>query len=314
MIERPEPGCAQRTVVVTGAGGFIGSPVVAALLARGTRVRAHLGPPGFVGRKLPESVEVANAYITDASAMRSIVSQSHAVIHLAGPPSVRASFEAAAEYAAIHVVGTTACLQACIEEGVRRFVYVSSADVYGRPQTDRVAEDHPLCARSPYAAAKIGAEQMVGAFAYAHGLEVVILRPFSIYGPGLSQYSLLWTILEQARSEHEIILADLEPERDYCYVDDLAEAAVRATFASIESPLIANVGTGIGTSVAGLARVVLQVIGREAEVLERPRDKRPGDSEIYRLVADPRKAHAFLGWDSAFDLTTGIRKTIDATP
>jgi nucleoside-diphosphate-sugar epimerase len=312
MTERSTPGDSQPAVVVTGAGGFIGRPVVAALLETETRVRAHVGPPGIVGHALPDSVETANADITDASAMCSIVAGSRAVIHLAGPPSVRASFERAAEYAAIHVVGTTVCLQACVDEGVRRFVYVSSADVYGRPQTDRVAEDHPLCARSPYAAAKIGAEQMVGAYATAHGLETVILRPFSIYGPGLSHYSLLWTILKQARGQDDIVLSDLRPERDYCYVDDLAQAAVRALFARIEQPIIVNIGTGTGTSVADLARAALAVIGRQAEVLERPHDKRPGDSEIYRLVADPRKARAILGWDYAFDLAAGLRKTIDA--
>ncbi len=309
MLGRTTP---RRIVVVTGAGGFIGSSVVAVLQKLGIAVRAHRGPPGFVGHALPASVETANADISDGSAMRSIVSESDAVIHLAGPPSVRDSFDEAAACAAAHVVGTTTCLQACVDEGVRRFVYVSSADVYGRPLTARVDEDHPLSARSPYAAAKIGAEQMVGAFAHAHGIEAVILRPFSIYGPRLSHRSLLWTILDQARDQREIVLDDLKPERDYCFVDDLADAVVRAVSAAIESPLIVNIGTGIGTSVADLARLALKVIGREADVVERPHDKRPGSSEIYRLVSDPRKAQATLGWKPAIDLPAGLRKTIDA--
>ena len=299
-------------VAVTGAGGFIGPPVVAALHARGLRVRAHAGPHGFAGRPLPEAAEIVHADITDASAMRAIFSGCDAVIHLAGPPSVRASFDRAPEYVTVHVGGTTVSLQACIDEGVRRFVYLSSADVYGRPQTDRVAEDHPLSARSPYAAAKIGAEQMVGAFAHARGLEAVILRPFSIYGPGMSHESLLFTILDQARSRDEIVLADLEPVRDYCYVDDLAQAVVLATLAPVASPLIVNAGTGTGTSVAELARIVLQLTGAHANVVERARDKRPGDSEIYRLVADPAKALATLGWKPATSLESGLRKTIDA--
>jgi UDP-glucose 4-epimerase len=301
-------------VVVTGAGGFIGSSVVAALLENGSRVRAHCGPPGFVGRKMPEGVETASADITDAKAMRLIVAGSQAVIHLAGPASVRASFDAPAEYAAVHVGGTAACLQACVDTGVRRFVYISSADVYGRPRTDRVAEDHPCRARSPYAAAKIGAEHMVGAFAFAYGLEAAILRPFSIYGPGVSKYSLLWAILEQARRGGDVLLADLKPERDYCYVDDLAQAIVRASFAIIESAAIVNVGTGIGTSVNDLANITLRIIGRQSRVLERPREKRPGESEIYRLVADPSNALAILGWAAKIDLASGLRRTIDATP
>jgi nucleoside-diphosphate-sugar epimerase len=300
-------------VAVTGAGGFIGPPVVAALHARGSRVRAHVGPDGYAARALPEAVEIFHAEINDATAMRAIVSGCDVVIHLAGPPSVRASFDSAHEYVAVHAGGTTVALQACVDEGVRRFVYLSSADVYGRPQTDRVTEHHPLSARSPYAAAKIGAEQMVGAFAHARGLEAAILRPFSIYGPGMSRRSLLWTILDQARSRDEIVLDDLKPVRDYCYVDDLAEAVVLAAVAPIASPLIVNVGTGIGTSVAELSRLVLQIAGAQANVVERARDKRPGDSEIYRLVADPSKALTTLGWKPATTIASGLRKTIDAS-
>lgn len=312
MTAHAASGSSRPMIVVTGAGGFIGSSVVAAFLERGSSVRAHVGPPGFVGRVLPETVEVVYGDITDASAMRAIVSGSDAVIHLAGPPSVRASFDGAAEFVAVHVGGTTVCLQACIDEGVRRFVYISSADVYGRTHAERVVEDHPLCARSPYAAAKIGAEQMVGAFAYARGLEAAILRPFSIYGPGQSRQSLLWTILDQARTQQKIILADLRPVRDYCSVGDLAQAIVRAALASFESPLVVNVGTGVGTSVADLARIALRIIGRHAEVLERPSGKRPGDSEIHRLVADPTKALKTLGWESSIDLAAGLRTMIGA--
>ena len=198
MLGRTTPHDVRRLVVVTGAGGFIGSPVVTALQKLGVAVRAHRGPPGFVGHALPATVEIANAEITDGPAMRAIVSASDAVIHLAGPPSVRESFDDAASCATAHVVGTATCLQACVDEGVRRFVYVSSADVYGRPHTDRVDEEHPVDARSPYAAAKIGAEQMVRAFAHAYDIEAVISARSPSTVP-ISHRSLLWTIRSNAR-------------------------------------------------------------------------------------------------------------------
>ena len=146
------------------------------------------------------AVEIVHADIGDATAMRDRLGlRCRDPSRRSGRTSVRASFEDPAQYVAVHVGGTTVSLQASVDEGVRRFVYLSSADVYGRPQTERVAEDHPLSARSPYAAAKIGAEQMVGAFARSRGLEAAILRPFSIYGPGMSRESRLWAILDQAR-------------------------------------------------------------------------------------------------------------------
>ena len=119
-------------------------------------------------------------------------------VHLAGPPSVRRSFDAPQAYVQTHVAGTAAALAAAQRACVRRFVYISSAEVYGRPQVNPVPEDHPLRARSPYAAAKIGAEQLSGHFATAYAMETVILRPFSVYGPGVSESSLIGTILRQA--------------------------------------------------------------------------------------------------------------------
>jgi UDP-glucose 4-epimerase len=151
-----------------------------------------------------------------------------AVIHLAGPPSVAASFDLPAEYARIHVGGTATVLDACRRLRIRRLVYLSSAEVYGQPQTNPVREDHPLEARSPYAAAKIGAEKFIESFAYSFALQSVILRPFSVYGAGLCSQSLIGAILHQARHGDSVRLATLAPIRDYCHVKDVATAILLA--------------------------------------------------------------------------------------
>src|SRR5437868_4683239 len=144
-----------RRVIVTGAGGFIGPRVLKALLDGGAIVTALTGPPGKHGRQLcAPLLENVTADITDVAAVESIINRAEIVVHMAGPPSVALSFDDPAGFARTHVSGTATVLEASRKAGVRRFVYVSSAEVYGRPQTSVVSEDHPVAPRSPYGAAK----------------------------------------------------------------------------------------------------------------------------------------------------------------
>jgi nucleoside-diphosphate-sugar epimerase len=299
-----------ETILVTGAGGFIGSALVAALITSGKKVRALVGAPGDRVGEVPGCVRIARADITDLASLCRLTDGANVVVHLAGFPSVGGSFASAAEYARVHVAGTATVLEACRRTLVRRFIYVSSAEVYGCPQTNPVTEDHPRQARSPYAAAKIGAERFVESFVYAFGIEAVVLRPFSIYGPGLSPQSLIGTIIRQARLNESIVLADLKPVRDYCYVLDLADAIERACTVRTSGLSTLNIGTGLGTSVAELADLILGVLGRDIPVTEGVRNQRPGASEIYCLISDSQLAGDVLGWFPKWTLRSGLEQTV----
>ena len=301
-----------KTILVTGGGGFIGSAVVDLLVKRGAKVRTLVGAPGDKVREPPAQVTSIRADITDSSAIRELTAGADVVIHLAGPASVAASFESAVEYSRVHVGGTTALLDVCRRVGVRRFIYLSSAEVYGGPHTMPVREDFALQARSPYAAAKISAERFVEAFVHGFGLQAIVLRPFSIYGPRSPSESLIGTILRQAQRDDSVVLRDLKPTRDYCYVTDLAEAILCSCTAQLPDFCIANIGTGTGTSVADLARLILQILGRNIPVIESPEKKRPGSSEIYNLIADPGKAQAILDWIPKTTLRSGLERIIQS--
>lgn len=300
----------EKTIVVTGGGGFIGSAVVDLLVNRGANVRTLLGGPGDKVRAAPAQVTSIRADITDSTAIAELAAGADIVIHLAGPAAVAASFESAVEYSRVHVGGTTALLDVCRRVRVPRFVYISSAEVYGRPDSIPVREDFPLHARSPYAAAKISAEQFVEAFAYGFGIQAIVLRPFSVYGPGASSNSLIGTIVRQAKRDDSIVLRDLKPARDYCYVTDVAEAILCSCTAQLPQFCIANIGTGTATSVADVARLILEILRRDIPVIESPENKRPGSSEIYNLVADPTQAQAVLGWSPKTTLRSGLERTI----
>lgn len=299
-------------VAVTGAGGFLG-PVVAGVLAEsGARVTALLGPGDDRSRTPRGAAEVVRADICDADALRTLVAGAEAVVHLAGPASVAGSFQDPALYLRVHGGGTAAVLEACRGAGVQKLVYVSSAEVYGRPLRSPVAEDHPLSARSPYGAAKIAAEKLIEAYAHAYALRAVILRPFSIYGPGASPQSLIPRIIDLARRGGPVTLRDLKPVRDYCFVTDVARAVAAACAFDEEGVSVFNLGTMQGTSVARVAGLILGVAGASCAIEESAGRDRPGASEIYQLVADNRRAVEVLGWRPRVSLEEGLRATFAA--
>jgi len=297
------------TITVTGAGGFLGPVVVEALAERGARVVAIVGPPGQSFRAPTGAAAIAQADICDPHSLQMHISSSDMVVHLAGPPSVAESFRRSPEYMRIHVEGTAALLQACHATGVQKLIYISSAQVYGNPTRNPVPEDHLLSPRSPYGAAKVGAEKLVEAQVHAFGLKSIVLRPFSLYGPGASSDSLISRILQMAQSGATVALQHLEAVRDFCFVDDFARAVVQACLLEAASFEVFNIGTMLGTTVARVAEMTLEALGVRLPVRESNSSLRPGRSEIYELVADNRRARALLGWEPVVTLEQGLRMT-----
>jgi UDP-glucose 4-epimerase len=156
----------------------------------------------------------------------------------------------------------------------------------------------------------VGAEAIVAAAARGGLLRAVVLRPFSVYGPGQRHVSLLARIIDQARSGADIRVRDLAPTRDYCFVDDVANAIQCACDYAAGEIAIFNVGTGTGTSVGQLAAITAEAMGSSASIIELGGNR--GSSEILRLIADPSHARLDLGWQASVDVRTGIARTLEA--
>ena len=304
-------GLARKSrVLVTGGGGFIGSALVEALAALDIPLAVLLGAPEDAGRKPPSNVTAFRADITDVNAISEAAEGCDIVVHMAGPPSVRASFDAPEPYARVHVAGTATVLDACRKANVKRIVYISSAEVYGRAASQPVVETQTADPRSPYAAAKLGAEYMVRAFAHMSGMSAQILRPFSIYGPGQQRYALVPTIVHQALTADAIVLSGLRPVRDYCYVGDLIDAILLACDLDIPGVGVFNIGSGTGTSVLHLAQAILARVGRNIPIRTTGAETRPTMAEIYELVADVGRASDILGWMPLTPLSVGLQNVV----
>lgn len=290
--------------LVTGAGGFIGRHVVQAFAAAGAQVRCHIGPPRS-GLPVPDgAAETFEADIRDVEALHQYADQVDVVVHLAGPPSVAQSFADPCGYVRAHVEGTACVLEATRRARVPRLVYVSSAEIYGAPVSNPVDEDQPALPRSPYGAAKAAAETLIDAYRRCDDLRAVVLRPFSVYGPGASPHSLIGRILSQLQSGGDVVLEDLRPVRDYCFVSDVARAVVLAC-ASRDADGVFNIGSMQGASVATVATLLIAAAGTHARVVEDASKRRPCD--VLELVANNRRVKAQLGWEPDTELAEGLR-------
>lgn len=306
------------TVLVTGAGGFIGSHVVEHLLGQGYRVKALVhyngaGRRGFLEdciRKTRGQLEIVAGDVRDAHQTSRLVQGCESVLHLAALIAIPYSYQAPESYVATNVQGTLNILEACRKHKVRRVVVTSTSEVYGTAQQVPMTELHPLQAQSPYAATKIAADQLALSYYRSYGLPVVVLRPFNTYGPRQSGRAILPTILSQILAGRKTLsLGNLAPQRDLTYVGDSARAFVSALkHKGIDGEVI-HFGQGSAISVGELAALCFSVLKKKGRVLTTGGRVRPAKSEVDLLLCDASKARKMLGWESHVFLEEGIYKT-----
>lgn len=310
-------------VLVTGAGGFIGSHLCEALVRRGDGVRALVryngrGDAGRLKSVPPEifnEIEVVSGDITDPYAVREVTNGSEVVYHLAALIAIPYSYIAPHSFFTTNTLGTVHLLQAARDASVGRVVHVSTSECYGTAQTVPISEDHPLVAQSPYAASKIGADQAAGSFARAFGVPVVTVRPFNTFGPRQSARAIVPTIITQALSDGTVRLGALDPTRDLTYVTDTAAGMIAAADGADVVGETINLGTGAEISIGDLANRVFELLEQSGvhAHLEHDSDRiRPRNSEVQRLCSDPSKAKRLLGWEPRVSLTDGLIATIAA--
>jgi dTDP-glucose 4,6-dehydratase len=307
-----------KTVVVTGAGGFIGSHVVERLTAEGARVRAMLrytsrGQRGClddVAAPVLASTDVIHGDVRDGDAVREVVRGADAVFHLAALIGIPYSYEHPQEVIDTNVIGTTNVLLGAKEMGgLERVVLTSTSEVYGSAVRVPMDEDHPLQPQSPYSATKIAADALGISFHRSFGLPVTIVRPFNAYGPRQSARAVIATILSQALAGGTLRLGTVDTTRDFTYVEDTARAFVAIAAADGAVGEVVNAGSGSEVSIRDVVRMASEIVGHELRVDGDEQRLRPAKSEVSRLHADSSKALRLAGWQAEVALEDGLRRT-----
>jgi UDP-glucose 4-epimerase len=312
-------GLRDASVLVTGADGFIGSHLVERLVIEGARVRAFClynsrGSAGWLDETPSEvraAIDVRLGDIRDARFVEEATAGIDIVFHLAALIAIPYSYVAAESFVDTNVRGTLNVLEAARRARVQRVVQTSTSEVYGTPDRLPIRETHPLNAQSPYAATKVAADQLTGAYHRSYGLDAVVLRPFNTYGPRQSDRAVLATMVRQLLAgQREIRLGRLDTRRDLTYVADTVDGFVRAATAPGLAGRTIQLGTGRSVSIGELFAIARSLTGSDAVAVQDAARLRPDASEVLVLESDPALAGELLGWTPSTDLETGVARTI----
>ena len=307
------------SVVVTGAGGFIGSHLVEELARRGAEVRAFVrynsrndyGWLEAIDPEVADSVEIFRGDLINPEAVARAADGRDVIFHLGALIPIPYSYVHPREFVSVNTVGTLNVLEAARRHGTKRVVHTSTSEVYGTALRVPIDEEHPLQAQSPYAATKIGADQLALSYFRSFGLPAVVARPFNTYGPRQSARAVIPTIITQALSRDQIEIGSLSPTRDFVFVEDIVAGMVAcAEAAGVEGEVI-NLGTGVEVTIAEVLERVLAAVGRDLPFEVAAERQRPPSSEVEQLLADPRAAERLLGWKATVSLEDGLARTID---
>jgi len=310
-------------ILVTGADGFIGSHLTEVLLSKGYSVKALClynprSHPGWLSNSklLDGNLEIVYGDIRDRTFVEECCQDVSIVFHLAALISIPYSYIAPASYIDTNIHGTLNILEASRRWGLERVVITSTSEVYGSAEFVPITEEHPLKGQSPYAASKIGADQLALSFYRSFGTPVTVLRPFNTYGPRQSTRAVIPSIIVQAlKNGGRVKVGSLEPTRDFNYVKDTCEAFISVSQNDDCVGEIINAASSFEVSIKDVVNCVKEILGCEINVIGDSQRVRPSKSEVNRLFGDNSKIRRLTGWRPIFGgidgFKLGLRETVD---
>jgi NAD dependent epimerase/dehydratase len=306
-----------RRVLVTGAGGFIGSHLAERLTELGARTRCFLrytsqGSVGWLADSpLRPDLEMVHGDIRDYESVVRAVEGVDFVFHLAGLVGIPYSYYSPRSYVQTNVEGTLNVLEAARWCGVEKLVCTSTSEVYGSAQYVPIDERHLLQGQSPYAATKIGADKLAESYHRAFGLPVSIARPFNSYGPGQSSRAVIPTIITQVLARSAVKLGNLDTTRDFNFVSDTVDGFIAIAECSATDGKTLNIGSGREILVRDLVEMVFELTGANCSVEVEEQRLRPKTSEVEHLCANSAALNQLTGWRAKVPLREGLARTIE---
>jgi len=314
-----------KTILVTGGAGFIGSNFVHHLYSSNPDCKilvldllTYAGsvdnlPTDFKSANAGGRIEFWYGDVRNSSLAESLVKRADIVVHFAAETHVTRSIFDNYHFFETDVLGTQTIANAVLRcaDRVERFIHISTSEVYGTAQTEKMSEDHPLMPLSPYASAKAGADRLVYSYFATYDIPAVIVRPFNNYGPRQHLEKVVPRFITSCLLDEPLrVHGDGSAMRDWTHVDDTCRALdclLRADLKTLRGEVI-NLGTGDSLSIADIARMVVKAMGKPERLITYAGD-RPG--QVFRHTADRAKAERLLGWKPQVTFQEGLRRTAD---
>lgn len=307
-----------KKVLITGAGGFIGSHLTERLFELGAEVRAFVrytsrSDDGFIkyfSEDLRNNIDIVYGDIKELETVAKAMDGINIIFNLAALVGIPYSYIHPQEVIETNTIGTMNILMAARDAGIEKLIQTSTSEVYGTARYVPINEEHPKQPQSPYSASKIAADAIALSFYHSFDLPVAVIRPFNTYGPRQSDRAVIPSIISQVLTKDKLTLGNTTPTRDFTFVTDTAEGFIKVAESPKSIGKEINVGSGKEISIEDLIKKIISVVGREIVVEHDAERVRPAHSEVERLCADNTKAKNLLGWSPKISLTRGIEKTI----
>jgi len=309
-------------IFVTGACGFIGSHLVEKLVKANHNVKAFTfynsrnsdGWLDNIDKIILKDLDIISGDVRDYDLLNKETKKIDVIFHLAALIGIPYSYRAPKSYIDTNITGTYNVLSAAKINNVSKTIITSTSEVYGTAKQVPILETHPLNAQSPYAASKIGADQLALSFNKSYGLPMIIIRPFNTFGPRQSARAIIPTIITQLLQKKKVIkLGNLSPTRDFTYVEDTVDAFYKAMTIKNASGEIINIGNKFEISIKDIINILKKDFHYKFGVEVDKKRIRTKNSEVYRLLASNNKAMKILKWSPKYSGQKGFKKGLAKT-
>ncbi|QQS35539.1 MAG: GDP-mannose 4,6-dehydratase [Ignavibacteriales bacterium] len=307
-----------KKVIVTGAGGFIGSHLTELCVELGFDVTAFVrynskNNWGWLeNSKFKNDIKVITGDIRDKDSVMSAMQGCDTIFHLAALIGIPYSYVSPLAYIRTNIEGTYNVLQSAKELGLKNILVTSTSETYGTAQYVPIDEKHPLVGQSPYSASKIAADQIALSYYLSFELPVKIVRPFNTYGPRQSARAVIPTIISQIfNGQKKINLGNLSPTRDLTFVKDTVNGFIEIAKTDNLIGTVTNIGMNTEVSVGDLAQRIIDLTGSDAKIDFNDERIRPDKSEVNQLRCDNNKLASNTKWKPDYNLDYGLQETIN---
>lgn len=306
-----------KKIFISGATGFIGSHLAELCVQKGysviafDRYNSNNDHGWLENSKFKKDMKIVLGDIRDYDSVFKSMRGCDTVFHLAALIGIPYSYNSPLAYLKTNVEGTYNVLESGKNQSIDQLVITSTSEVYGSAQFTPINEKHPLVGQSPYSASKIAADQLALSYYKSFKTPVKILRPFNTYGPRQSLRAVIPTIISQCLKENNINLGNINPSRDFLYVEDTCKGFLEIAKSKKLFGEVSNIGSGKEITIKNLAKLIMKISDTKKKVINEKKRTRPKNSEVNRLICDNRKIIKCSKWKPKVRLEEGIKRTLD---